>query len=45
MQQNKINYKEEGFSEILNVTTIESIDDESYPNTKIINVKMKSNVR
>jgi hypothetical protein len=44
MQQNKINYKEEGFSEILNVTTIESIDDESYPNTKIINVKMKSNV-
>jgi hypothetical protein len=44
MQQNKINYKEEGFSEILNVTTIESIDDQSYPNTKIINVKMKSNV-
>jgi hypothetical protein len=41
MQQRKINYKEDGLLQILNVLDIESVDNESYPNTKIINCKMK----
>jgi len=44
MQQNKINYVEEGFNKTMDVLTIESVDDTLYPNTKFINVKMKSNV-
>ena len=40
MQQNKINYKEEGFNKIMDVLTIDNIDDSLYPNTKFINVKM-----
>lgn len=41
MQQNKINYKEEGFNKILDVTELVDVDDSLYPNTKFINVKMK----
>ena len=44
MQQNKINYVEEGFNKTMDVLTIENVDDTLYPNTKFINVKMKSNV-
>jgi len=40
MQQNKINYKDEGFNKIMDVLTIDNIDDTLYPNTKFINVKM-----
>jgi hypothetical protein len=41
MQQGKINYKEDGLNKILDVMDIDNIDDELYPNTKFINVKMK----
>lgn len=41
MQQNKINYKEEGYNKILNVTELINIDESLYPNTRFINVKMK----
>lgn len=41
MQQQKINYKEEGINKIMDVLTIENIDETLYPNTKFINVKMK----
>jgi hypothetical protein len=41
MQQNKINYKEEGYNKILNVTELIDIDESLYPNTRFINVKMK----
>jgi hypothetical protein len=41
MQQGKINYKEDGLSQIMNVLEIDNIDDSLYPKTKFINVKMK----
>jgi hypothetical protein len=41
MQQNMINYKEEGFNKILDVTEVVSVDETLYPNTIFINVKMK----
>lgn len=41
MQQKKINYKEEGFNKILDVTELVDVDETLYPNTKFINVKMK----
>lgn len=40
MQQNKIDYKTDGLNNILDVTEVVSVDDKSYPNTKIINTKM-----
>jgi hypothetical protein len=40
MQQQKINYKEEGFNKILNVTEVVDIDEITYPNTMFINTKM-----
>ena len=40
MQQGKINYKEDGLSQIMNVLEVESIDETLYTNTKFINVKM-----
>ena len=44
MQQGKINYKEDGLNQILDVLTIENIDDTLYPNTKFINCTMKKDV-
>jgi hypothetical protein len=41
MQQGKIDYKEEGINNILEVLNIENIDVSLYHNTKFINVKMK----
>jgi hypothetical protein len=41
MQQKKINYKEDGLKQILNVLDIVEVDDTLYPNTKFINVKTK----
>ena len=41
MQQGKINYKEDGINNILNVLNIENIDVSLYKNTKFINVTMK----
>lgn len=41
MQQNKINYKEEGYNKILDVTELVNVDESLYPNTKFINVIMK----
>ena len=40
MQQQKINYKEEGFNKILNVTEVDNIDETLYPNTMFINTRM-----
>jgi hypothetical protein len=40
MQQNKINYKTEGFNKITEVTEVIDMDTNSYPNTVIINTKM-----
>jgi len=40
MQQKKINYKEEGFNKILDVTNVLEIDENKYPNTMFINTKM-----
>jgi|688.fasta_scaffold00772_43 hypothetical protein len=41
MQQKKINYKEDGLKNILSVLDVDNIDQETYPNTMFINVKMK----
>ena len=41
MQQQKINYKEEGYNKISELTEIETIDESLYPNTMFINTKMK----
>lgn len=41
MQQGKIDYKNDGLNGILNVLDIVDVDSETYPNTKIVNVKMK----
>lgn len=41
MQQGKINYKDDGLSNIMNVMDIDNIDETLYPNTMFINVKMK----
>ena len=40
MQQKKIDYKNDGMNNILSVTEVVSVDDTTYPNTKIINTKM-----
>jgi hypothetical protein len=41
MQQKKINYKEEGYNKILDVTELVDIDESLYLNTRFINVIMK----
>jgi hypothetical protein len=41
MQQKKINYKEEGYNKILDVTELINVDESLYPNTRFINVIMK----
>ena len=41
MQQQKINYKDEGINKIMNILDIDNIDTTLYENTKFINVKMK----
>jgi hypothetical protein len=41
MQQRKINYKEDGLGNILDVMEIDNIDESVYHNTMFINVKMK----
>jgi hypothetical protein len=41
MQQNKINYKEEGYNKILDVIELVDIDESLYSNTRFINVMMK----
>jgi len=41
MQQGKINHKNDGLAQILNVLDIDNIDTTLYENTKMINVKMK----
>lgn len=41
MQQRKIDYKNDGFNKILEVLSIDNIDEKSYNNTKIINCLMK----
>lgn len=41
MQQNKINYKDEGFNKIIDVLDIVEIDEQLYPNTMFINVTMR----
>lgn len=40
MQQGKINYKEEGFDKITNVTKVINVDTEIFENTMIINTIM-----
>lgn len=45
MQQGKINYKEDGFNEITSVLEIESVDDTTYHNTKIINCKINKHIK
>ncbi len=40
MQQRKIDYKNDGLSQIINTLSIDNIDDITYSNTKFINVKM-----
>ena len=41
MQQGKVDYKNDGLQNILDVMDIESIDETLYPKTKFINVKMR----
>ena len=41
MQQRKIDYKNDGMNNILNVLDVDNVDDTLYSNTKFINVKMK----
>jgi hypothetical protein len=43
MQQGKINHKEDGLKQIMDVLEIESVDETLYPKTKFINVKMITN--
>ncbi len=43
MQQRKINYKNDGLKQILDVLVIDNIDETLYPNTKFINCKMITN--
>lgn len=40
MQQGKIDYKNDGMSNILNMVKVESVDTTLYPNTKILNCVM-----
>lgn len=40
MQQNKINYKDEGFNKIMNVLIVDNVDENLYSNTKFINVTL-----
>jgi len=44
MQQRKIDYKQDGLKQILDVLDIENIDETLYPNTMFINCKMKKDV-
>ncbi len=44
MQQRKIDYKEDGFNKILEVTEVVSIDEDMLPNTMIINTKMINDI-
>ena len=41
MQQRKINYKNDGLSQILEVLDVDNVDETLYPKTKFINVKMR----
>jgi hypothetical protein len=41
MQQNKINYKSEGYNEVLDIMEIVNINETDYHNTVFINVNMK----
>ncbi len=41
MQQGKIDYKNDGLKNILEMMVIDNIDVSLYPNTSFINVKMK----
>jgi hypothetical protein len=41
MQQRKIDYREDGLKQILNVLDVDNVDDNLYQNTKFINVIMK----
>jgi hypothetical protein len=41
MQQGKINYKEDGLKQILDVLDVENVDETLYPNTMFINCKMR----
>ena len=45
MQQNKIDYKNDGMSNIFDCTEVVSIDEETYPNTMIINTKMINDIK
>ena len=44
MQQGKINYKEDGLKQILDVLDVENVDETLYPNTMFINCKMRKDV-
>ncbi len=44
MQQRKINYKNDGLKQILDVLDVENIDESLYPNTMFINCKMRKDV-
>jgi hypothetical protein len=44
MQQGKINHKEDGLSQIMDVLEVDNVDDTLYPKTKFINVKMKDKI-
>jgi hypothetical protein len=41
MQQGKINYKEDGLKQILDVLDVENVDETLYSNTMFINCKMR----
>lgn len=42
MQQGKIDYKNDGMNNIMDVSEIVNIDETSYPNTMFINVRLKN---
>jgi hypothetical protein len=41
MQQNEINYKDDGLKQVLSTMDIIEIDETLYPNTMFINITMK----
>ena len=44
MQQRKIDYKQDGLKQILDVLDVDSVDESTYQNTMFINCKMKKDV-
>jgi hypothetical protein len=44
MQQRKIDYKQDGLKQILEVLDVDSVDESLYPNTMFINCKMRKDV-